>query len=77
MVKLIKNKQTKTAMVPRSYLDGGWFGEANPVNVFHDLWIKLKGLKKCATGIGNLPFLFFLVQVIHKDIVVLLPEEKV
>lgn len=68
--------QNKFAQVTGSYLDGGWFGKANSLNIFHDLWIKLKGLQKGATGIGNGPLLPLLLQVVHKDIVILLSMEK-
>lgn len=62
--------------MPSSYLDRGWFDKANSFNIFHDLWIKLKGLQKSATGIGNRPLLPLLLQVVHKDIVIFLPTEK-
>lgn len=72
----IRNVQNTYAKVPCSYLDRGWFDKANSLNIFHDFWIKLKGLQKSATGIGNGPLRPFLLQVVHKDIVVLLPVEK-
>lgn len=68
--------QNKFAQVTGSYLDGGWFGKANSLNIFHDLWIKFKGLQKGATGIGNGPLLSLLLQVVHKDIVILLSVKK-
>lgn len=62
--------------VPGSYLDGGWFDEADSFNVLHDLWITLKGLQKGATGVGKRTFLSLLLQVVHKDAVIFLPVEK-
>lgn len=62
--------------VSDSYLDGGWSDKADSYNIFHDLWIKLEGLQKGAAGIREGPLLPVLLQVINKDIVILLPVEK-
>lgn len=59
-----------------SYLDGSWFDEANVFNTFHDLWVKLKGLQKGATGTGNGTLLPLLLQVVHKDVMVFFPVDK-
>lgn len=58
-----------------SYLNGGWFGEANSLDILHDLWITLVGLQKSSTGVGNRTLLSF-SEVVNKDIVVLLPGTR-
>ena len=68
--------QTELAHAPRPYLDGGWFDEANSLNIVHDPWKRLKRLQKGAAGIRNGPLLPFLLQVVHKDVVILFPVEE-
>lgn len=58
-----------------SYLNGGRFGEADSLNILHDLWITLVGLQKSWTGVGNRTLLSFF-EVVNKDIVVLLPGTR-
>lgn len=64
-------RQREGAEGTRPYLDGGGFVKTNVLDIVHDLWITLKGLQKSATRFGNGPLLTFLLQVIHKDIVIL------
>lgn len=55
-----------------SYLNGGRFDEADSLDIFHDLWIRLVGLQKSSTRVRNWALLAFF-EVINKHIVVLLP----
>lgn len=55
-----------------SYLNGGWLDEADSLDIFHDLWIRLVGLQKSSTRVRNSALLAFF-EVINKHIVVLLP----
>lgn len=63
--------QREGAEVTPPYLDGGGFVKSNALDVLHDLRITIKGLQKSATRFGNGPLLTFVLQVIHKDIVIL------
>lgn len=64
--------QDKGQNVAGPYLDGGGVDKTSVLDIIHDLCIMLKGLQKGATRFGNGPLLTFLLQVIHKDIVILL-----
>lgn len=55
----------------RPYLDGGGLVKTDSLDIFHDLWITPKGLEESTARFGNGPLLAFLLQVIHKDIVIL------
>lgn len=61
-----------STQLSNSYLNGGWFDEADALNIFHYLWIMLIGLQKSSTWVRNGTLLAFL-KVVNKDIVVLLP----
>ena len=66
-----KARQREDAEAMRPYLDGGGLVKTDSLDIFHDLWITPKGLQESTARFGNGPLLAFLLQVIHKDIVIL------
>lgn len=62
--------------VPSLYLYRSRLDEADPDNILHDLRIVLEGVHEGMTGFGNRALLPLLLQVIHKDIIIILPVHK-